>query len=106
MKNIAIDGYVKFLLTVIAVCLSILTLQQSGLFPAAQANSAYDRQIPPRYGLIPLNADGSITVKLSAHNELDVNITGIETSDELDVNIDEIGGGFISSGGPLPVREK
>ena len=69
------------------------------------------------YGLVPLNPDGSITVKLSAAQPLDVNIKNIDTydelrvdvysistSDELDVNLDEVGGGWISNGGPIKVK--
>jgi hypothetical protein len=37
---------------------------------------------------------------------LDVNISRISTFDELDVNIEEIGGGFLSRGGPIPVEIK
>ena len=34
---------------------------------------------------------------------MDVNISNISTTDELDVNIDEIGGGYVSHGGPIKV---
>jgi hypothetical protein len=56
------------------------------------------------YGLIPLNEDGTISVKLSANDEIDVNIVGVNTNDELDVNIDQIGGGYVSHGGPISVE--
>ena len=39
------------------------------------------------YGLVPLNEDGSITVKLSASDEIDVNITDISTYDKLYVHL-------------------
>lgn len=116
-----IDRYTKSVLTVIAIALSIIALKDADIFPKAHATS--DAVNAPytdtNYGLIPVNEDGSINVRLSAAEQLDVNIKNIDTydelrvdvysistSDELDVNIDEIGGGWISSGGPVPVKIK
>ncbi|MDR7212529.1 hypothetical protein [Flavobacterium piscis] len=93
------DLYTKIVLTVIAVCLSILTLQNIDIIPktyAAEPNKNGNILAAKNYGLVPLNSDGTI----------DVNITRITTTDELDVNIDEIGGGSVSSGGPIPVNIK
>lgn len=93
------DLYTKIVLTVIAVCLTILTLQNINIIPktyAAESNKNKNVFPSKTYGLVPLNSDGTI----------DVNITRITTNDELDVNIDEIGGGYISNGGPIPVNIK
>ena len=93
------DVYTKIVLTVIAVCLSILTLQNIDIIPKAYAGETKknaDILTTKNYGLVPLNSDGTI----------DVNITRITTTDELDVNIDEIGGGYVSNGGPIPVNIK
>ena len=97
------------LLAVIAVNLTVLTLSQVNVFPEAKADaqpmSANETAFPPsQYGIVPVNADGSITVKLVPGDEIDVNITGIDTYDEMDVNIDEVGGGSVSYGGPLEVE--
>jgi hypothetical protein len=93
LKN---DLFTKSILAVIALNLSVLSV--STLFPAAKhsVNTA----------LVPINEDGSITVRLSNTETLDVNISRISTFDELDVNIEEIGGGFLSRGGPIPVEIK
>lgn len=115
-----VDKYTKIVLTIIAVNLSILTVKNLDIMPKAYANEPINNlELAPNmnYGLVPLNADGSINVKLIAsdeidvnivdintNDELDVNIVGVETSDELDVNIDEVGGGYLSSGGPIPVE--
>ena len=108
MNNAKVDNYTKFMLTVIAICLTVLTLEQVDLFPKAYAGESTSPAMisGTKYGLVPLNEDGSITVKISASDELDVNIVGIDTSDELDVNIDELGGSYVSSGGPIPVKIK
>lgn len=84
------DLYTKIVLTVIAVCLSISTLKNIDIIPktyAAETKKNGDILITKNYGLVPLNSDGTIDVK----------ITRITTNDELDVNIDEIGGGYVSS---------
>ncbi|MEP2937236.1 MAG: hypothetical protein ABJM06_02500 [Gilvibacter sp.] len=117
------DKYTKVVLTIIAVCLTVNTVQKLDLIPSAYANEANDA-LPdieaPRYGLVPLNQDGLIDVNIkdiSTYDELNVNlkgvdtyekvpvtIKGVDTSDELDVNLDELGGSWISSGGPLKVQ--
>ena len=115
------DRYTKSVLTVIAIALSLIALKDVDIFPKAHATS--DSVNTPytnaNYGLVPLNEDGSITVRLSTAEQLDVNIKNIDTydelrvdvysistSDELDVNLDEIGGGWINNGGPVPVKIK
>ncbi|MCL9805780.1 hypothetical protein NAT51_12595 [Flavobacterium amniphilum] len=93
------DLYTKTVLTIIAVCLTVLTLQSIDIVPKSYASGNEKTAIttaPKNYGLVPVNEDGSI----------DVTITRISTTDELDVNIDEIGGGFLSHGGPVPVTIK
>ncbi|MEP0264989.1 hypothetical protein [Dokdonia sp.] len=113
------DRYTKSVLTVIAIALSIIALKDADIFPKAHATSDTVNAPYTNYGLIPVNEDGSINVRLTASEQLDVNIKNIDTydelrvdiysintSDELDVNLDEIGGGWISSGGPVPVKIK
>ncbi len=100
-----VDIYTKSVLTVIAVCLTILTFQQTGLMPEAHAAGPVNMYElgGQKYGWVPLNDDGSISVKLSNSDRIDVNIAGVSTRDELDVNIDEVGGGYVSHGGPIKV---
>ncbi len=108
------DTYTKVVLTIIAISLIFLVFEQ-----LSWPGPAYAAPKDARYGLVPLNPDGSITVRLSPLDELDVNIKGVDTSDELNVeisgvdtsdelpvNIDEVGGSSISSGGPISVRMK
>ena len=127
-----IDRYTKFILTVIAFCLVVLTLDNVDIFPKAYANDVVN--YGGNYGLVPMNEDGSINVKLisldEALDEMDVNIVGIDTydelevdiveintsdelkvdlveintSDELDVNIDEVGGWSVNSR-ELPIAD-
>jgi hypothetical protein len=101
------DRYTKFLLTVIAACLTVLTLQSIDIIPKAYAMPPAKPATLPigSYGLVPVNPDGSITVKLNSEM-IDVNLKNIEIDDELDVNIDEIGGGFVPYGGPIPISTR
>ncbi len=102
------DLYTKSILTVIAICLTINVLKDFNIFPKAYANDEPLKTQPNKfsninYGLIPINADGTIDVNIKSSSEMDVNISNISTDDELDVNIDEIGGGYVSYGGPIKV---
>lgn len=101
------DFYTKAVLTIIAICLTFITFQNVNVIPKAYASDAINASsgLVKNYGLVPLNNDGSINVKVIS-SEIDVNIVRISTSDELDVNIDEIGGGYVSYGGPIEVKIK
>ena len=107
------DMYTKFITTIIAICLVIIVIRDTDIIQKANANNTLDSN----YAILPINSDGSITVKLSTADELDVNIksidtydelkvdiTSINTRDELDINVDEIGGSYVSSGGPIKVK--
>jgi len=118
MRN---DKYTKAVLTVIAICLLVLTAKQLNLISEAYAYAEGSEDLSSlreiEYGIVPMNEDGSINVKLIHSNELDVNIVGVNTTDELevevvefdsndvvDVNIKEIGNSSVSTGGPIPVE--
>jgi hypothetical protein len=105
-----VDLYTKSILTVISICLTINVLKDFDFIPKAYAgenkpNLENKLNLSPNknYGLIPVNADGTIDVNIKSSSEMDVNISNISTTDELDVNIDEIGGGYVSHGGPIKV---
>jgi len=100
------DFYTKAVLTVIAVCLSILLLTQLEIIPIAHAVPSKTQYNPSiQYGLVPLNEDGSINVHIKSNSSvIDVDLVDISTSDELDVNIDEVGG--YSTYGKVPVEVK
>ena len=114
-----IDTYTKFILTVIAFCLVVLTFNSVDIFPKAYANEVVN--YGGNYGLVPMNEDGSINVRLQGVSDelekIDVNITGIKTYDklkidlaeistreELDINIEEVGGWSVN-GGKLPIQD-
>lgn len=89
MNTPAIDAYTKAILTIIAICLLVLTFKQLDI-----ATPAFAEEAPapsPAYGLVPLNEDGSITVRL-------------EPSSDMNVNLSQIGGRHVSYGGPIPVK--
>lgn len=124
-----IDLYTKVLLTIIAASLLLLTANQLQLFPTVHASDTSTSFSLPNYGLVPLNEDGSVKISMetmdvrivdiNTYDVLAVSIKDIDTyetlpielkkiscNDELDVNIDEIGGSYISMGGPIPVKIK
>lgn len=116
------DRYTKVILTIIAACLVINVMDKINIIPQAYADTPLPANTPltvdtPKYGLIPLNEDGSMNVTMKTTAPMDVNITGIRTSDDLDVkisgintsnnlnvnvNLDKIAGS--SAYGGLPVR--
>jgi hypothetical protein len=102
------DFYTKTVLTIIAFCLSILTLQNIDLIPKTYASEpTRNLNIEPskNYGLVPINKDGSIDVNIkSTSSEMDVNISDISTRKTLGVNIEEVGGYFVY--GKVPVQIK
>lgn len=105
-----IDRYTKVILTVIALCMVINVLEKIDLTPKAYATENKPAGVlteSPKYGLIPLNNDGSINVTMNASAPMDVNIVGIKTYDNLDVNVNlaKIGGGSIYSEIPVKVKQ-
>ncbi len=104
-----LDRFTKIVLTVIAVNLTIMTVKDLDLISNAYAGNSDNhlkKMSTDNYLIVPIDEDGAIRVKLSAAEEISVNISGISTWDKLNVNLEEIGGGFISNGGPIPVRIK
>ena len=84
------DRYLRVVLTVIAVCLVILTLQNMNLIPKARAEGS----LPPvhNYALVPLSGDGTVEVKIKSIDDI------------LDVNIQKVGGNNCYQG--IPMVEK
>jgi hypothetical protein len=71
------DKYTKSVLTVIAVCLTVLTLQSVEIIPKSYAGettgaSPAFEPAGKNYGLVPLNEDGSINVTIKSAEELQV----------------------------------
>jgi hypothetical protein len=94
------------LLGIIAICLLINTLKGIEIFPKAYANNTTNSKYSNfTYGMVPINKDGTIDVNIkSSVGTVDVDITDISTSDELDVNVEEVGG--YSTYGKVPVEIK
>lgn len=89
--------YLQAVLTVIAVCLVLITFAVTGILPVANA-----RESNPRFISVPVNADGSINVKIVKGQTMDVNIEKVggnnvwgsglpvTTNSTLDVNIKQV----------------
>jgi hypothetical protein len=88
-----IDLYLKSVLTVIAVCLTINVLKDFDIIPKAYANEPIKNQpnlLPNKnYGLIPVNEDGTIDVNIKSSTTMDVDIAEISTWDKMRVIIKE-----------------
>jgi hypothetical protein len=94
--------YLHAVLTVIAVCLVLITFAVTGVLPSAVA-----RESNPRFISVPVNEDGSINVRFVKGQTMDVNIEKINgsgvwgsslpitSSSELDVNIKHISGSSV-----------
>jgi len=84
------DRYLKVILTVIAVCLVMLTLQNMNVIPKARAEGSLPSV--PNYALVPMSGDGTVEVKIKS------------IDDVLDVNIQKVGGNNCYQG--VPIVEK
>ena len=113
------DIYTKTILTIIAICLSINLVKDFNIIPSAYANtSEKDSHIPNGHIIVPenqvmdvrlvnINTSDKLNVNIKGidtYNELKVNVNKIETKDLLNVNLHSLGGSWVSSGGPLPVK--
>ncbi|MBL6447823.1 hypothetical protein JMN32_16000 [Fulvivirga sp. 29W222] len=100
-----VDKFTKVVLTVIAVNLSILTLKELSVIPEARADELkepVELVETQKYGLVPVNEDGSITVRLG--DRVDVNLVDINTSDKLNIHLKSSDSYSLRNAGPLEVR--
>lgn len=74
------DFYTKFVLTIIAICLTIIVIKDVEFIPKLHAEPQPVKALNGNYGLVPINADGSINVKLVNEEVIDVQIRGIDES--------------------------
>ena len=88
-----LDLYSKSILTIIAVCLTINVLKDFDIMPKAYANETLKNELNllpnKNYGLIPVNADGTIDVNIKSSSEMKVDISTISTWDKMRVVIKE-----------------
>lgn len=77
------DLYTKTILTIIAICLTINLLKDFDFMPKAYANEPLKNQpnllSNKNYGLIPVNADGTIDVNIKSSSTMDVNIESCDS---------------------------
>ena len=85
--------YTKSILTIIAICLTINVLKDFDIMPKAYANEPLKNELNllpnKNYGLIPVNADGTIDVNIKSSSEMKVDISTISTWDKMRVVIKE-----------------
>lgn len=91
------DKFTKVVLTIIAINLTLLTIRNLDLIPKSYANTNANNTIHTpntNYGIVPLNEDGSI----------DVRVKSFSPNSVMDVNIEEVGG--YNTFGELEVKIK
>ena len=71
------DRYTQVVLTIIAACLLVLVLRPLALVHSAAAAVPTGGRA---YGLVPVNADGSLTVRLQTGAPVKVSIVGISSA--------------------------
>lgn len=115
------DHYTKTILTVIAICLTINIVKDFDFIPSAQAaENTKLTEVPEGFKLVPIleaqvmdvrivgvNTYDELNVnlkKVSTYDPINVSLKKIDTRDKMEVNISELGGRWISNGGPLPVK--
>ncbi|UIR57428.1 hypothetical protein LZQ00_06315 [Sphingobacterium sp. SRCM116780] len=83
------DLYTKTILTVIAVCLCFLVLKSIDLIPQALAgnNGNQSNAMNKNYGLVPLNPDGSINVKLKSADVMNVKLVELDVPSYSSLNV-------------------
>ena len=89
---------IKILLGIIAINLTLLTIIQTGVWPPkVQASETNHTNV--NYGLVPLNEDGSIDVKLSEET-----VEAIKPPALQDINLEKINGDYIYSSYVTPIK--
>jgi len=81
-----IDNFTKIVLTVIALNLTIISIKNLDIMPKAYANEpakGLNLENNSIYGMVPLNEDGSINVKLQYGEVVDVRLRGIDEASSL-----------------------
>ena len=101
------DLYTKIILTVIAVSLTLIVVQNMNIITPVQAWEDPTAKASG-YAVVPLNVNGEIDVNIKSIDTYDmmpVKIKDVDTYDELNVNLKEVGGSSVSqSSGKLNVR--
>jgi hypothetical protein len=88
------DLFTKGILAVIALNLSFLSVDKI----LDNFTSQDTTELTKRSVAVPLNNDGSINVRVTNNETIKVDISNISTNDELDINIDEVGGAYVPYG--------
>ncbi|QCK14879.1 hypothetical protein [Mangrovivirga cuniculi] len=99
------DKYTKIILTVIALNLTLISLDNLSIFDKAYADDSSNNHNPNNITL-PLNENGTIDVRIVDSEELDVSITDINTSDKLKVRLEEVdGSAFFFADVPVVIQD-
>ena len=75
------DSTIKILLGIIAINLSIMSISQLDLIPKSYANNQQTTIKAQEFGIVPINEDGTISVRLENSEVMDVNVHSFKGKD-------------------------
>lgn len=75
------DSTIKILLGIIAINLSIISISQLDLIPKTYANNQQTTIKAQEFGIVPINEDGTISVRVENSELMDVNIHSFKGKD-------------------------
>lgn len=75
------DSTIKILLGIIAINLSIISISQLDLIPKSYANNQQTTIKAQEFGIVPINEDGTISVRLENSEVMDVNVHSFKGKD-------------------------
>ena len=75
------DSTIKILLGIIAINLSIISISQLDLIPKSYANTQQTTIKAQEFGIVPINEDGTISVRLENSEVMDVNVHSYKGKD-------------------------
>ncbi|MFL2570886.1 MAG: hypothetical protein ACJ0QL_03280 [Parvicellaceae bacterium] len=75
------DSTIKILLGIIAINLSIISISQLDLIPKSYANNQQTTIKAQEFGIVPINEDGTISVRLENSEVMDVNVHSYKGKD-------------------------
>ena len=75
------DSTIKILLGIIAINLTIISISQLDLIPKSYANNQQTTIKAQEFGIVPINEDGTISVRVENSEVMDINVHSFKGKD-------------------------